>query len=154
MTSPRKPLWKKWWIWLIISATLTATIAISAVLIKRVDGFKDEATKESVWEVHKCRGAIDKDADIVGRQILIDLAAKKIPSDEVDEARRYAVRMTSPQDPQDERKTVVYFMQFKQKKSGKDICDGWLWEYMKRDGYWDGYKDFTKSQAVEEGLYG
>ncbi|OIR65799.1 hypothetical protein [Corynebacterium diphtheriae] len=111
MTSPRKPLWKKWWIWLIISATLTATIAISAVLIKRVDGFKDEA-------------------------------------------RRYAVRMTSPQDPQDERKTVVYFMQFKQKKSGKDICDGWLWEYMKRDGYWDGYKDFTKSQAVEEGLYG
>lgn len=154
---PEKPLLRQWWFWATIAGTMVvAVILLLAVValvprpVARDDGFPDEHSKELAWEAYKCSAAESLDASMIGLQISMDMIQGKIPNSDLAEAKRFSARMGSAKTGE---KKVSNYMEYTSTKEASNMCAGWLWEYLKGDSYWEGYKTFTLDKAVEAGLY-
>lgn len=151
IAKPKRPLWKRWWVWL-IAVLLVLIIAFAIALANtRADGFKDEAEKDLAWEVYRCETYGELTAGPVGMQILMDILNDKIPSDQVADARQVAAKLNRGGND----KTVGNYMDYKDTKNASNLCSGWLWDYLKDgDNYWTGYDEFTYNKAKDAGVFG
>ena len=148
-TPQKKPLWKKWWFWLIAVIAVIAVAFGTLLATTRADGFKDEAQKEQVWEAYKCNSAGDLTAGPIAIEIYGKILRDEIPSAQIADARRTAARLNRG----GTEKTVSDYMEYKNTKTATHMCSGWLWDYLKdSNSYWTGYDDFTYSDAKAEGI--
>lgn len=140
----KKPFYKRWWVWLI---AIFAVLSITAPFID--DDFNSEEEKQSAWEAYKCSRYSDLTAQPEGKTISMELMWDKIPTEKRVEAMRWSRKLIQAGNS----KTVGSVMEYTDTPTANDMCTGWLWErYKQRQGFWDGYDNFTLENARNEGV--
>ena len=109
-------------------------------------GFQNEQHKQEAWEAYNCQSYRDLSAQPEQIQIHLDILWDNIPMDEIPEANRWARKL-------EKADTVADVMEYTDTEYVTNMCDGWLWEWHKKDpSFKEGYEEFTYDTAVDAGV--